>query len=75
MAHYNDALDAANTLDKEIADAALNVSSEYHGLLALATRQAMGGLEYTLVKDSSGHFNTSDVKAFLHNIGGIGSGG
>ena len=44
-------------------------------MLALATRQALGAIEYTVSKDSSGAFNSSDVKAFMKNMGIVGSGG
>ena len=44
-------------------------------LLALSTRQAMGALDFTILQDSAGNWNTSDVKAFLRSAGGIGSGG
>ena len=51
------------------------ISSQYYDLLALSTRQAMGALDFTILRDSSGNWNTSDVRAFLRGAGGIGSGG
>ena len=51
------------------------ISSQYYDLLALSTRQAMGALDFTISKDSSGNWNTSGVRAFLRSAGGIGSGG
>lgn len=35
----------------------------------------MSAIEYTIVKEDSGKFNTSDVKAFMKDNGGVGSGG
>lgn len=35
----------------------------------------MGALEYTLIDDGKDNFNMSDVKAFMKDIGGVGSGG
>ena len=62
-------------MDSQIASAASGISSEYYGLLSLATRQAMGAIEYTLSKDSSGTLNTSDTKAFMKDMGSVGQGG
>lgn len=74
MDHFNDAHTGAIALDSKILGAAGQVSGNYADLLALTTRQAMSALEYT-IGNSSGSFNTSDVKAFLKDMGGIGSGG
>ncbi|KAL5533549.1 hypothetical protein ACEPAG_9 [Sanghuangporus baumii] len=72
--HFGDALSGAISLDSDILGAASQISGNYADILSLSTRQAMGALEYTLVK-SHGSFNTSDVKAFMKDMGGIGSGG
>ncbi|KAH8111989.1 DUF1793-domain-containing protein [Phellopilus nigrolimitatus] len=71
---FDDALSAAIALDARILGDGSKISSNYADLLALATRQAMGAFEYTLVKDSSGKFNMSDIKAFMKNLGLVGSG-
>ncbi|EJC98584.1 DUF1793-domain-containing protein [Fomitiporia mediterranea MF3/22] len=73
--HFDDAVTAATNLDNQILSAAGQVSTSYADILSLSTRQVMGGLEYTLLKDDSGNFNASDVKAFIDDMGGIGSGG
>ncbi|KAL5536145.1 hypothetical protein ACEPAF_4250 [Sanghuangporus sanghuang] len=72
--HFDDALSGAISLDSEILGAAGQISGNYADILSLSTRQAMGALEYTLLK-SDDSFNTSDVKAFMKDMGGIGSGG
>ncbi|EJD08023.1 DUF1793-domain-containing protein [Fomitiporia mediterranea MF3/22] len=73
--HFDDAMTAATTLDNKILRDAGQVSTNYADILSLSTRQVMGALEYTLLKDASSSFNMSDVKAFLNDMGGIGSGG
>ncbi|KAL5508744.1 hypothetical protein ACEPAG_4723 [Sanghuangporus baumii] len=70
----DDALSAAVSLDKQILSDAGQISSKYGDILSLSTRQAMGALEYTLSK-ANGVLNTSDVKVFMKDMGGIGSGG
>ena len=72
---FDNSLANAIALDNSILHDGSQISSEYYDLLALSTRQAMGALDFTILRDSSGVWNTSDVKAFLRNAGGIGSGG
>ncbi|KAH8111927.1 DUF1793-domain-containing protein [Phellopilus nigrolimitatus] len=72
---FDNALGAAVALDARILGDGDKISSNYADLLALATRQAMSAFEYTLVKDSNGTFNMSDVKAFMKDMGSVGSGG
>ena len=72
---FGGSLENAITLDDRILHDGSEISTDYYDLLALSTRQAMGALDFTIVRDSSGNWNTSDVKAFLRSAGGIGSGG
>ncbi|KAL5494568.1 hypothetical protein ACEPAI_29 [Sanghuangporus weigelae] len=72
--HSVDALSTAVSLDNQILGDASKISNNYGDILSLSTRQAMGALEYTLSK-ANGALNTSDVKAFIKDMGGIGSGG
>ena len=73
--NFDSSLKNAIAIDNMILHDGSQISSEYYDLLALSTRQAMGALDFTIIKDSSGVWNTSDVKAFLRSAGGIGSGG
>ena len=73
--HFDDAVSAAISLDNQILGDAGQISGQYAEILALATRQAMGALEYTLNKKNSGPTNNSNVMAFMKDMGGIGSGG
>ena len=73
--NFNSSLENAIALDNMILHDGNHISSQYYDLLALSTRQAMGALDFTILKDSAGNWNTSDVKAFLRSAGGIGSGG
>ena len=75
LENFDKSLANAIALDDTILHDGNQISSEYYGLLALSTRQAMGALDFTILKDSAGNWNTSDVKAFLRSAGGIGSGG
>ncbi|EJC98583.1 uncharacterized protein FOMMEDRAFT_96129 [Fomitiporia mediterranea MF3/22] len=73
--NFDNAVTASTTIDNKILRDASQISSNYGDILRLSTLPAMGALEYTILKDSSGTFNTSDIKAFLSDLGGIGSGG
>ena len=69
--HFDDALAASIGLDNKLLAAANSISTEYAGLISLVTRQAMGAIEYTILKNNQ---NISDVKAFMKNMGNVGSG-
>ena len=73
--NFNQSLDNAITLDNTIFHDGSQISTDYYDLLALSTRQAMGALDFTIIRDGSGNWNTTDIKAFLRGAGGIGSGG
>ena len=61
-------------LDFQIMSDASKISSEYYDLLSLISRQAMSALEIAVSKDTEGNFNSSDVMAFLKNMGDVGDG-
>ena len=69
--HFDDALRASIELDNKLLAAADSISTEYAGLISLVTRQAMGAIEYTILENNQ---NISDVKAFMKNMGNVGSG-
>ncbi|KAI0088389.1 hypothetical protein BDY19DRAFT_195871 [Irpex rosettiformis] len=76
LEHFPDALASANALDASISQAAQIYGSDYANLLSLSTRQAMAAIEYTLPKGSSsdpGQLNTSDIKAFVKDMGYVGT--
>ena len=73
--NFDNALNNAIALDDQILRDGSQISTNYYDLLALTTRQAMGSLDITIVRDGSGNWNKSDVKAFLRSAGRIGSGG
>ncbi|EJC98591.1 DUF1793-domain-containing protein [Fomitiporia mediterranea MF3/22] len=70
---FSRAQSAAATLDAQLRNAGKQISSNYADLLALVTRQALGSLDITLAKSGDGSWNSSDVKVFMKNMGGIGS--
>ncbi|KAI0766543.1 hypothetical protein BC629DRAFT_1596377 [Irpex lacteus] len=72
--HFPDALTAANALDTAISQVAQPYGSGYASILSLATRQAMAAIEYTLPKNSSSNaLDTSDIKAFMKDMGCLGT--
>ncbi|PAV15279.1 hypothetical protein PNOK_0904000 [Pyrrhoderma noxium] len=69
--HFDDALTASIELDNKLISTANSISTEYAGLISLVTRSAMSAIEYTILKNNQ---NISDVKAFMKNMGNVGSG-
>lgn len=61
-------LEASIGFDNKLLADANNISSEYAGIVSLATRQAMNAIEYVYDDDSN------SIMAFLNNTGRIGSG-
>ncbi|KAJ7195683.1 hypothetical protein GGX14DRAFT_674779 [Mycena pura] len=66
---FPSARDRALQLDQKILQDAGRVSSNYADLVSLATRQTMAGVELTVSKNSAGEWNTSDVMAFMKDVG------
>lgn len=61
-------------MDTQIETAGQQFSSQYADLLTLTLRQVMSSTEITISQTADGNWNTSDVKSFMKNMGGIGSG-
>ncbi|KLO10459.1 DUF1793-domain-containing protein [Schizopora paradoxa] len=72
---FENTLNKSTELDLQIMNDTANISTEYYDLLTLVSRQAMSALEITVAKDDDGNFNSSDIMAFLKNMGGVGNGG
>jgi hypothetical protein len=70
---YAGALSRAKTLDAKINNDASKISADYASLVALSVRQALGATEITISKDSSGKWNTNDVKVFMKEISSDGN--
>ena len=45
------------------------ISPQYTDLVSLAARQAMGGVEFSVINGTNGSWNTSDVKIFMKDVG------
>ena len=56
-------------------DNALAISQEYADLISISLRAVVSSLEVTLPQSEQGHWNFSDVKAYMKDMGGIGLGG
>ena len=69
MTDFPSILDNAINLDQQILSAASAVSPQYANLVSLAARQTIGSTELTISKGSDGSWNTSDVKAFMKDVG------
>ncbi|KAL5533554.1 hypothetical protein ACEPAG_14 [Sanghuangporus baumii] len=65
----------AAAFDSQLVTAGLQYSRQYGDLLALSARQLMGSMDITVSRAANGVWNTSDVKVFMKNMGGIGSDG
>ena len=75
MNDYANAVETTAELDTKLQIAASNISSNYADLVSLSLRQVMGTMDITIKKDSDNNWNTSDIKIFMKNIGGVGGGG
>ena len=67
-------MSASKQLDSQILNDASKISSSYGDLLSLVARQAMSAIEITVSKNSDGTFNSSDVMAFMKDMGEVGAG-
>ncbi|KLO09278.1 DUF1793-domain-containing protein [Schizopora paradoxa] len=72
---FDTATNASNQLDKQIAGHSADISSNLSDLLILVTRQAMSALEITVSKNPDGSLNSSDIMAFMKDMGSVGGGG
>ncbi len=72
---FDNALNSSTQLDDQIKGDAAKFSLGYSDLLSLVARQAMSALEITVSKNSDGSFNSSDIMAFMKDMGNIGAGG
>ncbi|TBU49426.1 hypothetical protein BD309DRAFT_76359 [Dichomitus squalens] len=70
---YANALARANAFDAKVKSDASKISSDYADIVALSVRQALGAIEITVSKDSTGKFNTSDITTFLKEISSDGN--
>ncbi|TDL28033.1 DUF1793-domain-containing protein [Rickenella mellea] len=72
---FTRARDAGNAMDAKILGDAQKISSPYADMVTLSARQALSAVDITLKKENNGSWNTSDVKAFFKNMGGVGGPG
>ena len=61
-------------LDTQIINDSASISQSYADLLSLVARQAMSAIEITLSENSDGSLNSSDIMAFMMDMGGVGGG-
>ncbi|KLO07007.1 DUF1793-domain-containing protein [Schizopora paradoxa] len=66
---FNNSMNLAKQLDSQIINDSTDISQSYADLLSLVTRQAMGAIEITISKNVDGSFNSSDIMAFMMDMG------
>ncbi|PCH41119.1 DUF1793-domain-containing protein [Wolfiporia cocos MD-104 SS10] len=74
LGDYSNAVMRAKAFDTKVLTDSSQSSMpiNYHSIVLLSIRQAFGGIEITISKDSNGSYNTSDVTAFLKEISSSG---
>ena len=68
-ADFSDAMNRAVALDQKIMDAAAQISENYVNLVSLGARQTMASLDITVLGNSDGSVDASDVKIFMKDVG------
>ncbi|KAF7966198.1 hypothetical protein HWV62_39706 [Athelia sp. TMB] len=71
--NHSTALSTAKTFDAKVVSDATKISSTYASLVELSIRQAIGAIEITISKTSSGAWNTADVIVFMKEISSDGN--
>lgn len=69
---FPNAHDRAVALDEKLTGEARKVSDQYADLVSLATRQTLGGLEFTTSRMLDGSYDPSDLQIFMKDIGSNG---
>ncbi|KAG9223493.1 hypothetical protein CCMSSC00406_0006985 [Pleurotus cornucopiae] len=69
---FPNARDRAVALDEKLTGEARKVSDQYADLVSLATRQTLGGLEFTTSRMLDGSYDPSDLQIFMKDIGSNG---
>lgn len=74
LGDYDNALARATKFDAQVVTDAgnANLPPNYLSLVEWSIRQAFGGIEITVSKDSTGAYNSSDATAFLKEISSSG---
>ena len=68
---FANASSRAQQLDQRILQDAAPISGMLGDLVSFATAQVYGSTQLTISMDSYGHYNESDVMAFMTNMGGL----
>ena len=69
---FPNARDRAVALDEKLMSEAGKVSDQYADLISFATRQTLGGLEFTTSRVTDGSYDPSDLQIFMKDIGSNG---
>ncbi|KAF4584568.1 hypothetical protein EYR38_001797 [Pleurotus pulmonarius] len=69
---FPNARDRAVALDEKLMGEAEKVSDQYADLISFATRQTLGGLEFTTSRVADGSYDPSDLQIFMKDIGSNG---
>jgi hypothetical protein len=66
---FPNARQRGQNFDDRVLSAALQVSSEYAGIVSLVTRQVFASMDITIPTGEGGQPSASDVKIFMKDIG------
>ena len=69
LSDYSAAKTRAGDVDDLILRSAGNISDPLKDLVSLAARQTMSATELTVANDTHGHWNVSDIKMFMKDLG------
>lgn len=72
---FDNAVRAADQFDAKITSDAEAISPMYRDLVLPVVRQVMGTIEITISNNSDGSWNTTDVLAFVEDLGLLGANG
>ncbi|KAF4566531.1 hypothetical protein EYR36_011962 [Pleurotus pulmonarius] len=72
LLNFPNARDRAVALDEKLMGEAEKVSDQYADLISFATRQTLGGLEFTTSRVADGSYDPSDLQIFMKDIGSNG---
>jgi hypothetical protein len=69
LSDFSNAQQRAIALDQRIMNDASAVSTDYQDLVSFTARQTIGATEITVSRDTNGHWDMSDIKMFMKDIG------
>ncbi|KLO18697.1 DUF1793-domain-containing protein [Schizopora paradoxa] len=75
LQNFTSAVSQAEVFDNNLMDASLAISQEYADLISISLRAAVSSLEITIPQEDQGQWNSSEIQAYMKDMGGVGNGG